>query len=508
MKSGPRAFSGAASGVFGYGLQVASQVLVIPIVLATAGWETMGAYAALMQLISYLGFIDIGFGSAAYWFLASATGRDDDGQQFRYLLARIRSVLFMVNTGFAVLVILTSTHLHFLLSLSGNTAISAKYGLFCLAIWAIAKTPMSTYAMALRSTQHLAEANTIAVIGNAVRLVAILPLLKAGMGVLALILANLLGDAVTTIAQGALFMRKCPALRPLGTGAPPILRQMFSFGVFALLANSGYVLIVGTDNMVVSKLFGPASAAVYYTTYAPAQVIWQVLFRIPSSAGPGLAELAGANNFGAIAGAHLRLFRYGILLSVPAALCLLGLHQKIISIWVGPQQYAGQLMTVSLAIVIALAVPNAVCGTVLTSIGAVRKIAVLVLAEGVVNLGLSLTFAKWYGLQGVAMGTAAGGMLFFSIYLCVANATVGVGWQTFFSEVLRPILVPLSIATPGAILLTILAKHQSVLAIPLVAVLCVTWVGTAIKESISPSEREGLRAIAGRARATLMAYSL
>lgn len=498
-----KALGGAASGMFGYVLQVSSQVLVIPLVLAIAGQEAMGAYAALTQLISYLGLIDIGFGSAAYWYLASASGRDDNGEHFRFLLAKIRSVLFIVNTGFAILVLIASTQLHLLLSLSGTTALRARYGLYLLAIWALAKAPLSTYALALRSSQYLAEANVIAIVGNVVRLGAILPLLNSGLGVLGLIVANLLGDIITTAAQGVLFMRRCPTLRPRFHGGPPILREMFAFGAFALVANSGHLLALGTDNLVVSKLFGPASAAVYYATYAPAQVVWQTLFRIPASAGPGLAELSGAKNHKALADVYLKLMRYGILVSVPAALCLLGLHQPVISIWVGAQQYAGQLMTVSLALFIVLALPNAVCGTILTSMGVVRRVAAFVFAEGIVNLILSLSFASLYGFQGVAMGTAAAAVLFCPIYLWSANVELRVGNRAFFSNVLRPLVAPLCIAVPGGILLALPSQRPISFSIGFLVFLCGAWFGSAFYSAINAAERKWLWGLSGRVIAVL-----
>jgi O-antigen/teichoic acid export membrane protein len=441
MSRSGRAFKGAITGGIQYGLQLASQTFIVPFALATAGQETLGAYGALIQFVGYLGFIDFGFGSAASWYLATAFGQADGGARFRELLFDIRTMLFAINGVSSLLLLAAATHVKEILSLSGPIARQAELSLFAMAAWAFVKTPIVVYSMCLRPTQQLMAANSWGMVGNILRLVSLIAMLKLGAGIFALVVATLLGDIASNAGQAMLFKHRFPELIPKHASGGGHIREMFGFGIYALLANSGSYLISGTDVLVVNKLFGSISAAIYYSSYVPAQVLWQMMFRLPSNAAPAMSEMHGLGETGSIRGSYLRLLRYGFLLSIPLSLILWVVHRELVHIWVGNANYAGKAMTLSLALIVFVSAPNAICGTVLTCIGRVRTISFWVMSEGITNLGLSLFLARRFGLQGVAVGTAISAMLHFPIYLAVTTQAVGSNLDQLWNH-LRPLVIP------------------------------------------------------------------
>ena len=67
-----RAASGLAASLLQYGLQIALQAILMPVVLRRAGQEALGVYAVVLQIVGYLALTDLGFGAATSRSLAQA----------------------------------------------------------------------------------------------------------------------------------------------------------------------------------------------------------------------------------------------------------------------------------------------------------------------------------------------------------------------------------------------------------------------------------------------------
>jgi O-antigen/teichoic acid export membrane protein len=97
MSRTSRALKGTLTNFLQYGLQIILQAALVPLVLHIAGKEMLGAYAILMQAISYLALADLGFSVAANRFLAQAHGLDDGGLRFRQVMGTARTFAFFSN---------------------------------------------------------------------------------------------------------------------------------------------------------------------------------------------------------------------------------------------------------------------------------------------------------------------------------------------------------------------------------------------------------------------------
>ena len=142
------------------------------------------------------------------------------------------------------------------------------------------------------------------------------------------------------------------------------------------------------------------------------------MWRITDNAAPAFNELYGRNEIEKLRSAYFRLIKYGLVLSVGLGLGLLVFNQSLITLWVGEAQYAGNMMTISLALFASCAVINHVNSLVLVAYGAVRLLSVISIVGGVSNLGLSLILGKFLGLQGVMVASAVVGTVVAGI-LCV-----------------------------------------------------------------------------------------
>jgi|LQYC01.1.fsa_nt_gi Membrane protein involved in the export of O-antigen and teichoic acid len=413
-----RAISGTLTSFVEFGLRIGLQAALAPLVLRVAGQETLGAYGALMQVVGYLALVDLGFGVALSRYMAQAFGYDDQKKRFSAIFTTGRTFYLASNCVVALFAFILSIYVGNLFSLSGPVETQARIGLWILAAWSVLRTPLAVYGGALIATQNLAAANIISVVGNALRLIISLGMVLLGFDLVGLMLADVFAEAVTFSLQRWQYRKTYPGER-FGWSIPDwqLFREMLGFGIGYLLVTIGVRLTFNTDNLVVGYLYGGVATSIYYTTQMPTFLLIALIWKITDNATPAFNELYARKDMERLRNAYYKLIKYGLILSLGLGLGLLVLNRTLITLWVGESQYAGDLMTISLALFSVGAVISHVNGTVLVAYGAVRLLSIISIAGGVCNLVLSLLLGKTLGLQGVMVASAV-----------VETVVVGVLW--------------------------------------------------------------------------------
>lgn len=402
-----RAISGMLTSFVEFGLRLGLQAALAPLVLRVAGQETLGAYGALMQVIGYLALVDLGFGVALSRYLAQAFGYDDQKERFGKIFTTGRTFYLASNCVVALFAFILSIYVGNLFSLSSSVEMQARIGLRVLAVWSVLRTPLAVYGGALIATQNLAAANIINMVGNVFRLILSLGMVLLGFDLIGLILAGVFAEAVTFSLQWRQH-RKIYPTEKFGWGIPNwrLFREMLGFGIGYLLVIIGGRLAFNTDNLVVGYLYGGVATSIYYTTQMPTFLLIALIWKITDNAGPAFNELYAKKEMERLRNAYYKLIKYGLIPSLGLGLGLLVCNRILITLWVGEGQYAGNLMTVSLALFAVGTVINHVNALVLVAYGAVRLLSIISIAGGVCNLGLSLLLGKIIGLQGVMVASA------------------------------------------------------------------------------------------------------
>jgi len=402
-----RAISGMLTSFVEFGLRIGLQAVLAPLVLYVAGQETLGAYAALMQVIGYLALVDLGFGVALGRYLAQSFGYDDQKERFRKIFTTGRTFYLASNAVVALLAIVLSVYVGTLFSFSSSVEMQARIGLWILAAWSVLRTPLAVYGGALIATQNLAAANIINMVGGALRLILSLGMVLLGFDLIGLMLAVVFAEVVTFSLQRMQYRKIYPTER-FGWGIPnwQLFREMLGFGIGYLLVIVGGRLSFSTDNFIVGYLYGGVATSIYYTTQMPAFLLITLIWKITDNAAPAFNELYARKEMEKLRNAYYKLIKYGLVLSLGLGLGLLVLSRSLITLWVGEGQYAGNVMTVSLALFAIGTVINHVNALVLVAYGAVRLMSIISIVGGVCNLGLSLLLGKMLGLQGVMVASA------------------------------------------------------------------------------------------------------
>lgn len=451
MSRTDKAIKGILTSFLQYGCQIVLQILLAPLVLTVAGQEILGAYALIMQAIAYLAMTDLGFSLALTRFLSQAFGREDNGQYFEIVLTTTRTIFLFTNSFFAFLLILFALFSNDLFSFSQSTDLQAKWSLSLFAFWVLARTPLMIYREGLNASQNMSSANLIGIFGNVTRLLFSLGLVAIGMGLIGLILANIIGEALILYLCAKRFQSIFSKINPQwGLPDRDLLRKMFAFGKHAILINLARRLVSGTDHIVVGLLRGAAATSIYYTTQMPTVIGYLLVNMLVDNVGPAINELYAKKEFAKLNELFFRMHRYVFLLASLLFTGILLLNKTMIIVWVGEAQYAGDLMSFSLAAFALLHVVGHVSWVFIIAIGDLRQLSKFALYEGLVNLLLSFLLGYRYGLSGVMLATliAHVPMAFYLQYR--GMAVFGMHLHQYAKFIILPVIIPCSLATISA----------------------------------------------------------
>jgi O-antigen/teichoic acid export membrane protein len=404
MGRSSKAAKGFLTSIFQYTAQILIQILLAPIVLKVAGRETLGAYAAIMQTLSFLALVDIAHSWSLERFLAQAVGTNDGGARFRHVFTTARSMLLVTNVVFAGLVFIFSMFIRRLFHLTPDIAIEARHALYVIAIWSIVRTPLAAYFNALIATQDMAAANMIAALQTTGRGIASLLFVLAGGGLFGLMLAGITVEAGAALLYRVRFRRLNPTLMP-GWGIPdkPLFREMLAFGGHAMFLNIGNMLMFTSGNTIAGMTAGAANASSFYTSQMPTSTAYNMVLRLSDSATPAINELFGKGEMERLKRALKRLTRFLLLMSLPLGLGVFLYNHDLVVAWVGERQYVGELLTVSLAIFCVTISIQRVAIVYSFVFGWMRLLTVTALVQGLANFGLAFLFEREFGLGGITL---------------------------------------------------------------------------------------------------------
>jgi len=382
------------------------QMLLVPVVVHRAGQETLGVYGAFSQILVLMSLMDLGFGVAGSRFLARAFGYEDGGASFAHALNAARRFYIYMSVAYALAAVVLATQAPRLLSLHGPLAGQTRIAFLAIALWGLARIPFMAYPLGLIGCQRLATLNLLITFGNACRIAASIIFVTAGGGLLGLIAGNILGEAATLVLQRRAYLHtEMGSVKRLPAPDSRLFKEMLSFSGHVVLLNLLYYLTFYSDSIFVSYLYGPAVAAAYFATVVPAQQAWTLILRLMHNSVPGLNELLARGDAEGARSAYYRICRYSLLLASALSLGILGFNRALIAIWAGPERYAGDSITVLLAILVPWSVLENVQIQFLLAIGKAAVLSRLCLLEGCLKIVLSVMLGRRLGPQGVLLGT-------------------------------------------------------------------------------------------------------
>ena len=398
------------------GAEMAAGLITLPFNIHHLGAEAYGLWMLTAGVTIHFSILDLGYGGAMIKFIAQYRAHKDPRA-----LNEIASTMFFLFAAFGLLAYLVAAGLAFNLehvfNVSHGQAAIGKWILLIVAVNVAINFPFSVYGGVTSGFQRYDINNLVAIASSILIAVVNIVVIWLGYGLIPLVAATATVRFLTYFAYRRNAFKVYPALeiRP-SLFRRSRLREVTGFSVYSSIIDWANKLNYELDEIVIGVFMGAAPVAA-----------WAVADRIIS----GTQRLTNQGNavlFPVVVDADatrqnerlqkvlIEGTRLSLATVLPIAVVLLVLAQSLVTAWVGAEMIVAAPVIQILAIAVALRVGNATSTTLLKGAGQVRRVAIVNIVTGVVNLAMSAALVRPLGLVGVALGTV----------IPVAVASIGV----------------------------------------------------------------------------------
>ena len=174
-------------------------------------------------------------------------------------------------------------------------------------------------------------------------------------------------------------------------------KSLMNVGIMFFLFQSTALIVVATDNIIISQLYGPAEVTPYNIAlkyFTPVTIIFNIVSAPLWSA---YTEAYTQNDMLWIKKITGKMLRFWVLIAIGVIPMIL-LSDFIYKIWIGESIHVSFGVTVFMALFALLSTFNQIFGNFINGIGKLKLAFYLTIITAVINIPLCIFFAKYMGL--------------------------------------------------------------------------------------------------------------
>lgn len=380
----------------------------VPLVLKAAGEGTLGAARALQDALGYLGLLELGLTGALRPLYVQALATGDRGRLLDLNGAALRAFGRIVVA--TLLIALVASPLVGRMDADGAASPVALAFAFMIGAFGYTALLARPFAVAQEAAQKSHVIACLAVLQSIVLAGASVGFALLDFGVVGQIAAITIGGltyALITFWSARDMIVE--SVRAAARRAPAELRQrIWALNWSTFFNDACGRLCLMTDNLMVASFHGAAAVVPFAYTQRLLVVVQSNLQALGNASWAGLSDLIARNETDVFEQRLLELSKLVVAMSGIALVPLAAVNRSFIYLWLGPERYAGDVVTV-LAAVNALILPLlSLWGWCFVGTGNVRRLNTMTAGQTVVNLTVSIGSTAWLGVWGPLLGTLAG----------------------------------------------------------------------------------------------------
>ena len=424
-------------------LRLLTHIILTPYILHYLGEERFGVQVTVSALMGYLGLLDFGLSSVLSKYVAEERARGGNETISRIVSSALWTFVVTGAVGglFAALLSLKMGWLFrdlallhlpeartFLLVMGLNFALSLPLGL-------LAGVPFAYERVDLMNLVRVVQLLAFPAVAAAT--------IVFDWGLAGLAAGNILASLLGGVGNLYFAYRLHPGLSLAPANARLAeVKRMFSYGFLFFINGISVALVFQTDALVISSGIGAAAVSLYSVIAGGSQQVMQFVFKIGDTLYPTYARLQAADKMNSLARAFLSALRYTILVACPLGVFFAVFGHDLFTVWLRPDSAIPLGVVYVFGVMIFAHTLAHVSGMFVAATGALARIVWWSIAEGVLNLALSLLLLPHLGVEGVALATIIA-QLATTVWLYprVARQMIPqVATSRFMGEILRPLL--------------------------------------------------------------------
>ena len=438
-------------------VSLATIFFLTPFVLGHLGRAGYGLWALTLAIVGYGVLLDLGLTGAAVKYTADLHARGEYEEANR-VIATILTLYTGLGAAFVAVAGVLALVVPRVIEIPAEFEAEAPWLILVAGIGAGAALPCATALSVLRGLQRFDVASAIAIAATLLGALATVLVLELGGGLLGLAVVNAVTTPLMQIPVLLALRRIEPRLRVGWRSARRSeARRVFSFSSYVAVIQFSGLLTARTDPIVIGAALRVASVTPYALAQRLAQVVTLMTTQFVRVTFPFASERAALGDERALRRVFVGGTRVTIAVALPLTLALGIAGGDVLALWVGEEYREYAYLVTILAVNGLLDVATYPGTNVLMAIERHRWIAWSSLADGLLNLALSIALVLEFGLAGVAAATVISTVVVLSVSVVpYTTRTLGVP----VAELARATLVPLLL--PTAVFLAVLLGLRQV----------------------------------------------
>jgi len=399
---------GAISNYGALFLSIIVGLISVPLGLNYFGPIRYGVWCVIMSILAYLRISDFGVGLSTLTLMAQAHNPASQ----RVILRNSIGLLSGISFVFIVLILFTSRLFPGWVGILGKVPLGvqgeAERATLAIGILVLLQLPTTIFAAAFSGLQQVYWNRVYRALGVIATLGALVATVLVSGNLVTLAVFTGLGGLLVGIVTGLHLFLVHPYVRPRITekvADAPSMGILFTSGIRFLTLQIAVLIIMNTDNLVISHYLGAEKVTPYAVTF---KFFWMALVMVNAVTGvlwPMYGKASGQGDWDWIQRTYNSCV--SMLIIGGGLVWIVGIifSQAIINLWAGSVAYGGLVTAFALGGYVFISSFGGSNHSLINGLNPTNIVVVFGLIEAVLNLVISLLLVKPLGIGGVALGT-------------------------------------------------------------------------------------------------------
>lgn len=379
--------------------------LVQKIFIDTLGLEYLGVNGLFTNIITMLGIIELGLGTAIVYHLYQPLDNGDT--------ARVKSLLLFYKKGYRVIALVVTiiglSLIPFLPAIVGeikiSTNITAVYLLFLIDVvlsYFFAYKRSLLYADQKNYVINLAHLTSVLIM-NVVQIAVLVMTKNFYVYLMIRIVMRILENLVinTIVNRQYMFINQGTTQRLDAATKQAIFQKIKALFMHKI----GTFIVLGSDNIIIAVFLGVATVGLYSNYYLAVAAIVMIISQIFTGITASVGSLLISSNAQKSYAVYNNIRFANFWLATVAATVMLVVMDSFVVVWLGQNYVLAIGVLVALSINLYLQLTRSATNSFKEAAGIFHQDRFVPLIESFVNIVLSIVFLHYFGLAGVIMGT-------------------------------------------------------------------------------------------------------
>lgn len=454
------------SSWIGTAIQIAIVFFLTPFILERLGTERYAVWALVTSLTGYYGLLDVGIRSGLSQYLS------------RYLAVRdFESFNQTASTGFVFLGLtaLAIVPIAFGVAALGGLVFNIPADLMFEAQLCIVLTGITLglqmllfpYSAVFTATERFDLSNCIFVVGRLLFAATTYFVLSQGFGLVALAIVAVSFDLLDSLARYIVAKMLVPEIKiRLRDASLRNFREMFSFGGWTMIGNISRMCYMYSDPIVIAIMFPVGMLAPYAIALRTSAFLEKVMTPVGRVFFPAAVRADAHGNHQLMKRFFIKGTRYIVLVAATCFSLAVANAQDFFHLWIGGDKKfkSTDEVAVIFGVLAAVVVARSVSGIAIQLMFGqrrAREVALVGIAEVLINLTASVVLALQFGVIGVAFGTLFSVLVRMWVIPAKLANTFSIRLREFFvSALLMPLAVGALLTYVGFLLGMYIPVHS------------------------------------------------